>query len=165
MLDITELENRLKKAQNRAEKAKSAHESASNEVVRLETALSVFREISGEPATNASPSGSLTRKQQIVVNSLKFGQNNAISPIDVYQVASTDQAFDGDVNYVRTTLWRMADKGSIGSANGVYWRWPDAEEVREAIVLPPQDWMDLPESDSQESQFSKPWDDDSEAPF
>lgn len=126
MIDIADLESRLKKAQIRAEKAKSAYESAANEAVRLETTLSVVREIIGvSDAPNVS-GGSLSAKQKILVNSLKYGENNAMSPIDIYAIASSNPSFNGDINYVRTTLWRMANKHSIGSANGTYWRFDDS---------------------------------------
>ena len=104
MIDIADLESRLKKAQIRAEKAKSAYESAANEAVRLETTLSVVREIIGvSDAPNVS-GGSLSAKQKILVNSLKCGENNAMSPIDIYAIASSNPNFNGDINYVRTTL-------------------------------------------------------------
>ena len=127
MIDVSEIEARLKKAQARADKARTALDGASAEIARLETALSVVRELMGTNSSISSPESNLTVRQQFVINSLKFSQTNAMSPVEVYQVASANSGFEGDVNYVRTTLWRMADKGQIGSANGAYWRF--SEEV------------------------------------
>jgi hypothetical protein len=166
MIDIAELETRLKKAQSRAEKAKIALESASIEVTRLETALSVIREMSGNNAPSTAAVGNLTQKQQIVINSLKYGQNNAMSPVDIYQVASGDPAFNGDVNYVRTTLWRMADKGAIGGANGTYWK-HSPNSTNELIAVD----NSTPLSPELDALLEPPnitkwsWEDDSEAPF
>ena len=163
MIDIDELETRLKKAKNRAEKTKNALDSASSEVSRLETALSVFREISGNLTPSASPSSNLTQKQKIVIKSLKYGQSNAMSPIDVYQLALLDNAFDGDVNYVRTTLWRMADKGSIGGANKTYWKYLDSAEVE---IPDPSLLSGGHGNNNGEASDIGSWDDDdSEAPF
>ena len=163
MIDIDDLEARLKKAKNRAERAKNVLDSASSEVSRLETALSVFREISGSLTPSTSPSSNLTQKQKIVINSLKYGQSRAMSPVDVYQLASSDNAFDGDVNYVRTTLWRMADKGSIGGANGTYWKYLDSAEV--AVLDPSLPSGGHGNNNSEAADFGS-WDaDDLEAPF
>jgi hypothetical protein len=125
MIDVDELAARLGKAKSRADRAKMAYDSASAEAARLETALSVVQEMMGVAASPPSSGNSLTTKQQILINSLKFGQNNSMSPADIYHVALQDSSFNGDISYVRTTLWRMADKGSIGSANGAYWRFED----------------------------------------
>ena len=122
MIDISELESRLRKMQTKAEKARIAFESASSEVARLETALSVVREMAGGLVAPSEGSSGLTQRQRFVFNSLKIGQNNAISPVDVYQAAKCHVGFEGDVNYVRTTLWRLANKGQIGGAGGTYWR-------------------------------------------
>lgn len=135
MIDIADLESRHKKAQSRALKAKAAFESATKEALRLETALSVVREIMGVSDMPSDSVGSLSEKQKILINSLKYGENNAMSPIDIYAIASSDPSFNGDVNYVRTTLWRMANKDNIGSANGTYWRFDDSPKVQS---LPPQ---------------------------
>ena len=161
MIDISELESRLKKAESRASKAKAAFDAATAEALRLETALSVVREMIGTPTATAQSGGNLTSRQQIVVNSLKFGQNNALSPVDVFQVASENFSFEGDVNYVRTTLWRMADKGVIGNANGAYWRFPPAaSNGEEGKIESPSVSPALPHQRA-------PWDDDldSEIPF
>jgi hypothetical protein len=163
MIDIEELEVRLKKAKIRAEKAKSALESASGEVARLETTLSVIREMSGSLAQPASIGGNLTQKQQIVINSLKYGQAYAMSPIDIYQLASAEKTFGGDVNYVRTTLWRMADKGFIGGANGTYWKYPESVQNDD-----PKTILDSDErrSDVGEVSTFNSWDDEgSDVPF
>jgi hypothetical protein len=166
MIDISELELRLKKAENRAEKAKIAFDSATREASRLATALSVIREMSGNVAPSTTSSGQLTNKQQIVVNSAKYGQENAMSPINIYQLASLNDGFDGDVNYVRTTLWRMAERGAIGSANGKYWRWPESDESTKAdVVLPPSnEWGGSSDEQEDNDSFGS-WDDDSEVPF
>ena len=163
MIDIPELESRLKKAQSRVIKAKAAYDSATTEVSRLETTLSVVREMMGATETTSQGGGNLTSRQQIVVNSLNFGQNNALSPVDVFQVASGDASFEGDINYVRTTLWRMADKGVIGNANGAYWRFPPDEQGEgvaasrsETKASASLDWGQRP---------IVPWDEDSEVPF
>jgi hypothetical protein len=162
MIDISELETRLKKAQSRAEKAKAAYEAAHAEAVRLDTALSVVREMMGASVVANSSGGSLTVKQQILINSLKIGQNNAMSPAEVFNAASKDRAFDGDVNYVRTTLWRMADKGAVGSANGAYWKYPESVQDDEPEAIP--HFEDRRDMDGQVSSFGS-WDDDSEVPF
>jgi hypothetical protein len=140
MIDIAELEARLGKAKSRKDRAKFAYDSASAETDRLETALSVVREMMGVTTGPPMRGSSLTTKQQILLNSLKNGQNNALSPADIYHVASQNPAFDGDVPYVRTTLWRMADKGSIGSANGVYWRFEEATTIQ-APASPPSELL------------------------
>jgi hypothetical protein len=123
MIDISELESRLKKVQMKAEKAKIAFESACNEATRLETALSVIREMIGGKGAPSEGSPELTDRQRFVFNALKIGQNNALSPVEVYQAATDYAGFEGDVNYVRTTLWRLANKGQIGGAGGTYWRY------------------------------------------
>ena len=162
MIDITELETRLNKAKIRRDKAKVAYESATTEVGRLETTLSVVSEMAGTSKQPATTVGGLTLKQRVVVDSLNFGQNSALSPVDVYQLAASNEAFDGDVNYVRTTLWRMADKGAIGSANGTYWKYPEliANDERESFSHFGSD-----SDESEDSTSFQPWDDDSEAPF
>lgn len=162
MIDISELETRLRKVQARAEKARIAFESASAEVVRLDTALSVVREMIGGKSVPSDGSPELTDRQRFVYNSLKLGQNNALSPVDVFQVAKDHAGFEGDVNYVRTTLWRLANKGQIGGAGGTYWRFSGETNVVEvdeftalSTELPPQ------------SAIHPQWDDDidSEIPF
>lgn len=162
MIDISELETRLKKAKMRRDKAKTAYESAATDVGRLETALSVILEITGTLKQPTTTGGGLSLKQRVVVDSLKFGQNQALSPVDVYQSAARNDAFDGDVNYVRTTLWRMADKGVIGSANGTYWKYPELVENDEPEPLP--HFGGDPEDVEEGSSF-QPWDDDSEGPY
>jgi hypothetical protein len=174
MFDVTELESRLRKAQSKALKAKAAFDAATEEAARLETALSVIQEVMGGSPTQSAGKGTLTRKQHILFSALKFGQNNAQSPIDIYQSIKGDPAFDGDVNYVRTTLWRMADKGMIGSSNGAYWgfeasgssaeaRTPAAtkETVSRATA---STWDGHPDFATDNQEFA-PWDDESEVPF
>ena len=162
MIDISELESRLKKMQTKAERAKIAFESTSAEVARLETALSVVMEMIGGKSAPSDGSPELTDRQRFVFNSLKIGQNNAMSPVDVYQVAKDHAGFEGDVNYVRTTLWRLANKGQIGGASGAYWRFFSEtnagvtdEFAALAAELPPQPILQTQ------------WDDDldSETPF
>lgn len=158
MIDISELESRLKKSQIKAEKAKTAFESASSEVARLETAISVIREMIGGKGAPSDGSPDLTDRQRFVFNSLKIGQNNALSPVEVYQAATDYAGFEGDVNYVRTTLWRLANKGQIGSAGGAYWRY-EAENANALAALA----AELPPQPPLRAQ----WDDDldSEIPF
>ena len=163
MIDISELESRLKKAESRASKAKAAFDAATAEALRLETALSVVREMIGAPTAASQSGSSLTSRQQIVVNSLKFGQNNALSPVDVFQVASANPSFEGDVNYVRTTLWRMANKGVIGNANGAYWRFPLDEHSDEEMASRSTTGSSVHSTSGLQS-FA-PWDEDSEVPF
>lgn len=162
MIDISELESRLKTMQGKAEKAKIAFESASAEVARLETALSVVREMFGGKIASNDGSPELTDKQRYVFNALKIGKNNAMSPVDVFQVTKSHAGFEGDVNYVRTTLWRMANKKQIAGANGAYWRFTsetnaDVADAFAALAaeLPPQPIIQAQ------------WDDDldSEVPF
>lgn len=162
MIDVTELETRLNKAKIRRDKAKSAYESATTEVGRLETALSVISEMAGTSKQPVTTVGGLTLKQRAVVDSLNFGQKRALSPVDVFQLAASNEAFDGDVNYVRTTLWRMADKGAIGSANGTYWKFP--ELVANDVPEPFSQFGGDPD-DSEENSPFQPWEDDSDGPY
>lgn len=163
MIDIAELEARLKKAQSRAFKAKSAFDVATAEAARLETALSVVREMMGPSVAVPQGAANLTSRQQVVVNSLKFGSNNAMSPVEVFAVAAGNSSFEGDVNYVRTTLWRMADKGVIGNSSGAYWRFPVDEAVSvESAILDAQNSSVVRSPEVPDTSL---WDDDSEIPF
>ena len=168
MIEVSDLEDRHRKAVSRAAKAKSAHENAQIELERIETALEVVREMTGPSSGAVSSGGDLTKKQQVVINSLKIGQNNAMSPVNIFRVASNDTSFDGDVNYVRTTLWRMAGKGAIGGANGVYWRFEEetqsvtSEPIASASVAPAEMSGRHRIPSTVESDT---WDDDSAVPF
>ncbi|MEQ1687724.1 MAG: hypothetical protein ABL874_04040 [Sphingopyxis sp.] len=177
MIDIADLEVRLKKAKSRAEKARIAFDSATSDVTRLETTLSVVKEIMGGSTTPATTNGSLTKKQQILFNAMKIGQNNAMQPSEIYSVASQNCEFGSDINYVRSTLWRMASDGVIGSANRTYWRIAEVAQgtdslptTSEAIASVAAAHWPTPVPNAEDDRGEEdlgptPWDDDSEVPF
>jgi hypothetical protein len=166
MVDISDLEERHRKAVARAEKARLAYENASSDLARVETALSVVREMAGVGNETIQSALKLTDRQQIMFGAIEIGENQGLSPVEIYSKLKSNSFFDGSVTYVRTTLWRMAENNKIGSANGKYWRWPESADFSKAdVVLPPvSEWAGSPPENEEENRFV-PWDDDSEVPF
>ncbi len=115
-----ELERRYEAALRRAEAAQTELREAMKDLERLETARAVVRELSGS-ASAASSLGTLTKGQSAIYEVLPSGKEQGLSPVQVYELCKQDGA-RLHVDYVRTTLWRLAQNGVIKSADGKYWK-------------------------------------------
>ncbi|WP_417619158.1 hypothetical protein [Parasphingorhabdus sp.] len=125
MPGITDIDQRLKEIGRLIEEHTDAIYLLEEEAEELESAketlskylsLDGSQELTHNNSENSQFNG-LTKKQSIVFQAIPIGKVHRKKPIDI--ASSCPKV---EQNYVRTTLWRLAEYGRIESENGFYWR-------------------------------------------
>jgi hypothetical protein len=133
----TVLREKEAKLEGRVKKARATLESLETELNEVKTALKVLVSmgLAEAPAALQDDGGgadALNQNQAAILAVVPEGQDDALPPkalID--KLAFRGMEMNGD--YVRTVLWRLAKRGAIYNANGLYWR-----NKEEAPGLPPE---------------------------
>lgn len=138
-----DLKDKLSKADSKVNRLESALSVARKERDDLATAYRVLVKLGhiedgGTPA-DTTPSTGANEKQAIVLELVPFGEQYAVAPKDVTAILHNRGLEDITADYVRTTLWRFAQRNVLQSGDGLYWRRtpelnsvaaPDAETSR-----------------------------------
>lgn len=121
-------------------KARYSHEDS--KVKRLESALAAARERRDEIAvamkvlaklgyiedpeavasTNTNRVVGMNEAQSLVYQYVGCGEVGAMAPKDVTSILHSTGRDDLSADYVRTTLWRLAQRGYLKNEGGLYWR-------------------------------------------
>jgi hypothetical protein len=166
---LTALQERLNKAKAKREKSRISHENWGNECDRIAIAISVLAEMSGDSLDSKAAPVRSTPSQKVVRDALGRGKENALSPLEIYEIVRKVPGFENDVNYVRTTLWRLGRDRVIGNAQGRYWHFADSEntldnkDIEEGAA--DNDDAGVIEQQGEAVQFDPDLDDDSDLPF
>lgn len=121
MESIKQVEQRLSAIASELERLYDEIARLEDEAGELEEAKLILVKHFGKHKEGTSPldevlSG-LSKMQRPVYLAVPIGKAQAKKPIDVVNSCSKL-----DPAYVRTTLWRFAEYGTISSEDGLYWR-------------------------------------------
>jgi hypothetical protein len=120
-LSLKNLETRLRELTQKAEKLQAQYRDAMHERERVTTAIAVIREMEGKAAASVPDHLGLTAGQAAIYKVLGSGKANSLSPSSIHKKC-VERGSKLAADYVRTTLWRMAQYGTIRSSDGLYWK-------------------------------------------
>lgn len=132
---ITDLKDKLAKAEAKVGRIRASLTAATKEYEELVTAISVLTKhgyVAGDagkqqPVVSAA-TGFTNANHALLFISVPEGEQYAVSPKEVTDLVHRDGRADLTPDYIRTVLWRMADRGTLQSKDGRYWR-PKKEEA------------------------------------
>lgn len=140
-----DLKSKLSQAEARVRKLESSLEKAREDRDELAVTLRVLGKhgYMGAAETEAVTAGrgaEMNALQAVVIACVPGSGSPGITPKNVTAILHTAGRPDVSGDYVRTTLWRMAQRGVLKSENGQYWRieTPDAENVEAPDALTPR---------------------------
>jgi hypothetical protein len=126
-----DLSAKLSKAESKVKRYESALELALAERDELAIAMRVLAKhgyLEGAVAAAGDRVAGMNEAQALVYECTAFGEVSALAPKDVAAILHARGRDDLSSDYVRTTLWRLAQRGILKSENGLYWRPAPAAE-------------------------------------
>lgn len=131
-----DLKSKLSKADARVRRLESTLSNARKERDELATALRVLVKLGhieddSGAASDEIEAATANERQSLVLDQVPEGQQYAVAPKDVTSALHALGLTDITADYVRTTLWRFAQRELLKNADGLYWRaiTPDTENV------------------------------------
>jgi hypothetical protein len=123
---VSLLREKQSKLAARVRKARASLKTVEDELDEVETALRVLLKMGLSPNVEEESAAvttvdSASRAQAAVMAAVPVGEDGALAPKEVQAIVLRRGIFVSG-NYVRTTLWRMARRGQLASANGRYWK-------------------------------------------
>lgn len=122
-----DLKNKLSQAEARVRKFESSLQKAREDRDELAVTLRVlgkhgYMGLDETAGVTAGRAGEMNALQALVTACVPGFDSPGITPKNVTTVLHTAGRQDVSGDYVRTTLWRMAQRGILKSENGRYWR-------------------------------------------
>lgn len=121
-----DLKDKLSKADSKVKRLESALSAARLERDDYATAYRVLVKLGHieavQAATEEVGAVGANEKQNLVLSLVPEGEQHSVAPRDVTQNLHQRGLEDITADYVRTTLWRFAQRGVLKSADGLYWR-------------------------------------------
>lgn len=132
MTSVTDtIRERLTDIDGRIERLRAEIAKAESDKRDLETTLRVLGDVgvADTPAPQPAPKSKrpASEKKKLMLDILGVGERQGKAPAQVYSELVASGIDDINIGTVRTTLWRAADGGELGSGNGAYWK-HEAEE-------------------------------------
>lgn len=144
---IRPLTEKLATLDKRVDRLRAELESAEKDRADVQTAIRVVTEITGQIAPPVKPqdveegksSRPASEKKALMLDLIGVGQSKGKQPAEVHAALRNRNIFDISIEVVRTTLWRAAKKGEIGSGDGYYWKFAETVGGEDAESHPPTD--------------------------
>jgi hypothetical protein len=135
-----DLKDKLSKAEAKVIRTRTAYETAVRERDEFHVAMKVLIKHGYIQEEGSAPYGvfekatgagtvALNEDQTLVLDSVPYGEQFATPPRDVVNIIHAGGRDDLSGDYIRTTLWRLARRDILKSANGLYWRPLTSENV------------------------------------
>ncbi len=129
---VADLREKFSKADSKVKRRETALASALEARDELAIAMRVLAKHGYMDSESVAPANmnrqtGLNEKQALVFSCVPHGEDRAVAPKFVTDVLNFDDHTDITGDYVRTTLWRLAQRGMLRNANGLYWRAESAE--------------------------------------
>jgi hypothetical protein len=131
-----DLKQKHAKAQAKLDKARANLIAAQKDFEELDTALNVLTKhgyIDDEDTKASGPSASVAPNEThaFLLRFVPAGEIGAIAPKEVADMVRSHGRDDLDPDYIRTVLWRLAQRGVLMNKDGRYWR-PRKDEAPDA---------------------------------
>jgi hypothetical protein len=135
---LNDLIEKREKAAARVKRAEAALGNAKKDFEELEIALNVLAKHGFIAGDQAQPKpkiveavGFTNPKHGMIFDQIPIGERYAVSPKEIID-AVRSKGSNVTPDYVRTVLWRFADRGTVENTDGRYWRHPLEQEKEEA---------------------------------
>jgi len=135
---LLDLLDKREKAAARVKRAEVSLASAKKDFEELDIAVNVLTKHGFITGDTAQPKpkiveavGFTNPKHHLIFEQVPVGRSYAISPKEIID-AVRSKGGEVSPDYVRTVLWRFADKGTVINTDGRYWRHPLEQEKEEA---------------------------------
>lgn len=131
-----DIKERRTKAQAKVNRLRNSLAAATKDLEELDVALNVLvkhgyiegDEDQPQPAI-AEAAGFSNENHALLYSYVPEGEASAISPKEVTDAIHATGRTDLNADYVRTVLWRMAQRNTLESRDGRYWRPTKKEEA------------------------------------
>lgn len=128
MADALEvLQAQCEKLTAKVDRLRSGLDAAESELSDTQTALRVLSKLGVTASVPDADISNLSDAHATIVEVVPYGKARGLAPKDVWYKLNAAGETEMSADYVRTTLWRLAKKGELGSADGVYWRETEQE--------------------------------------
>jgi hypothetical protein len=131
-----DLKQKHAKARAKLDKLRASMAAAEKDFDELDTALNVltkhgYIEDEAHPAAGIGAAVATNETHMYLLKFVPEGEIGAIAPKEVADIVRSTGRNDLDPDYIRTVLWRLAQRGILMNKDGRYWR-PKKDEAPDA---------------------------------
>jgi hypothetical protein len=141
----TDLRTKLSKAESKVKRLESTLQQARQERDELAVAMRVlvkhgYLDADHIVPANTNRNAEMNEMQNLVFLGVPHNRAEAVAPKDVTATLHASGHTDISGDYVRTTLWRLAQRDMLNNENGKYWRSeaPEPENVAASDARAPE---------------------------